>query len=294
MKEVFKFFYLPKRENAEDIFFKTEKEKLILIIKLAVIGILFFEINKFFNVYMYENGIYEGIKLIVGLIFKNFIYYCLWLTVLSTILFILIKLFRWKASFLDSLLIISIPAFFSSIIVWLVILAIILAFTFNPLFIISGSIFVQIASIIWIVWSVILFIVLVNLHLDSVIKTIWFFMLLIIVSWAIYIYNLKDNKKYYLETSDSLRIMEVDSILKRLSIEFVKEWKYPEFLDESYSKDRREGETENGCYFTYLYEKISDEEIRISFCPESERWKEKAKNDGWIYDNRYEVKNYKL
>ena len=67
-------------------------------------------------------------------------------------------------------------------------------------------------------------------------------------------------------------------------------YKLPDSLEklEFYRKDPKDWEIIDGCRFGYNYEKISDTKARISYCVESDEWKEKAKNDNGIYLDKYE------
>lgn len=55
------------------------------------------------------------------------------------------------------------------------------------------------------------------------------------------------------------------------------------------AKDPMDWKIKDGCVFKYLYEKISDNNFRLSSCLESEKNQEKLKNDWWIYPKRFEI-----
>lgn len=97
--------------------------------------------------------------------------------------------------------------------------------------------------------------------------------------------------KYELEALDSLRKSHLRSISMLLFLYKAENKKLPESLDslKEKFKDKKDWQTINWCKFWYTYEKISDREYRLSTCMESEYWKKQAKEDGWIYENKYEV-----
>lgn len=122
-------------------------------------------------------------------------------------------------------------------------------------------------------------------------------------------YSYENNRHYFyfiLETyedyqksaRDRKRMIDLQHISVLIQIYFNDSGNMPENMDDlkiylepnrKMAKDPMDWKIKDGCVFKYLYEKISDNNFRLSSCLESEKNQEKLKNDWWIYPKRFEI-----
>jgi len=113
------------------------------------------------------------------------------------------------------------------------------------------------------------------------------------------------KEKKMQKARDASRIASLQSIKAGLYMAFSDNAEYPKTLEwiKTYlitiPKDPKDWKIINGCKFWYTYEvfadksKIENSAFRISACLEdSNNIKSKAKNDGWIYDNKFEITSF--
>lgn len=282
MKEILHFLYKPTTENTEKIFnkegFKKTQTNCILMIILLI-----FE--------MFSIVVFSWVKDLLVITISLFFFLLINLSI-PWIFWIFTRILWVKKSFQDMLLIVNIIFFFYIIFF----VAIILISVMIPNEDISTTV-KGIFGTTYLIWTFFLFITLLNKYLEKWWKTLIFIILNIIIAiiWVTILNNIATNTLdwYSKNARDTRRIMGLTPIAVEVKIYYFDNWKLPESLDDldGYYKteDSLEWQEINWCKFTYLYEKISEKSFSISACMESEEWKEKAKNDNWIYENRYEM-----
>lgn len=234
-------------------------------------------------------------ELIIISFIKLLIIYLISNLTFSFLLHIISKIFGNKKEFINTLLAVSIPATFSAIIYGIIfgILFIIFSFGVNLFFIIN------ILDFIVIIWSLWLFLSLLNRILEHKWKTFWTFFLSVILPIIAITFYINNVYNWYSERArDTIRITEVSNIKSIIWLYHMDERKLPKNFSD-FSKylfkeiiDPREWEkSKNNCDFTYKYEKISENKYKISICPESAKNIQKAKNDGWTDEKRLEFIN---